>query len=143
VINRHDGSALSAGGDIGGTDVVDDGDAEPFGKPRPVAELHGQFIRRLVDDRLAVKADDVDGIGTQAGFLQKIFDGLGVCRIDECFGLGEDARPVCPLGNPGTRRQSPPQQRPFPVGIGTVKARAERRYDLAIGVDQGGIHPVQ
>ena len=60
VIDGNQRRALPAGGDIVGTQIIDDGDAEPPRQERAVAELNGEPVLRAVEDGLSVKADKID-----------------------------------------------------------------------------------
>ena len=60
VIDRDQRRPLPARRDVGGTEIIDDGNAEPGGERRAVADLHRQPAGRRMKDGLAVKADEAD-----------------------------------------------------------------------------------
>ena len=58
--DRRERRALPARRHVGGAKIPDDRDAEAIGERLPVADLHGQRPRRIVEHGLAVEADEVD-----------------------------------------------------------------------------------
>ena len=62
VIERRQRRAFAAGGDVGAAEI---GDHIATGQPRqqrPVADLPGPALRRLMHDRVAVKSDQIDRV---------------------------------------------------------------------------------
>src|SRR5688572_14539404 len=60
VIYRHEGSTLPAHSHIGSTKVADDAEAGQSRKQGAIAQLHRQALVWIVQNRMAVKADNVD-----------------------------------------------------------------------------------
>ena len=139
VIERHQRRALAAGRDVGGAEVVDHGDA---GQRPPAARRRRSARSRRcsgpVQDRLAVKADDVD---VRAA----------------CARLGAAAAAPPRHGGRSARRSTASSSGCRPLAAEqAAQPAAERRADraassagpkpsiaLAVGVDQRGVDAVE
>ena len=60
MVERHQRRALAAGGDIGAAEIGDDIDPDEPRQQGAVADLPGAALVRAVQDRMAVKADQVE-----------------------------------------------------------------------------------
>src|SRR5260221_11864843 len=81
MVERRERGALAARGHVGAAEIGDDIDADEAREERPVADLPGAALGRAVQDRVAVKADEVecdlgmaraelgDGFGMEPGQL--------------------------------------------------------------------------
>ncbi len=78
MIDGHQRRPLPAGRDIGGAQVEHHVDAGALGQQPPVAELHRQLARRVVQHRLAVIADEIDLPLVDAVGAQEAIDRVGV-----------------------------------------------------------------
>ena len=123
--HRHDRGALPAGGDVGGAEVIDHGDAEPGGERRPIAELDREAAVGPVQDGLAVEADHSDRARRHPVRGQERFHRLGMHVGDEFFDLGENFRPLGAVAEIGRDRDRAPQQVPLLVAVGPVSGGAE------------------
>ena len=74
VIQRRQWRALPARRDVGVAEAVDDGKAQPSRGARAVAELPCCPRARIVEDRLAMKADKIDARPVDAVCLHELFD---------------------------------------------------------------------
>ncbi|EPX86450.1 hypothetical protein ruthe_01265 [Rubellimicrobium thermophilum DSM 16684] len=113
--------------DIGGAEVPDHGQAEPFGQSRAIARLMGAPSPRLMREGLAVKADD-----------------LGPRDGGEKFGMGvldDPGRGFDRLSRPVAERRT--QHAAFGVRIGAIGGGTEALDPLAIGEEKGRIHPIE
>src|SRR5690606_13189245 len=94
--------ALAALRNIGGSEITYDIDFRFFSERAPVADLPGSAGRfgralRLVQNRMAVKADDVDRRSFEACGVEEFFDGDDM-RIGEfAGGLADIGGAVTPL----------------------------------------------
>ena len=63
MVDGNEGSPLAARGNVGGAKIVNDGHTE-FRRQRPaIAKLHRQPPLGRVENRLAVKADEIERRG--------------------------------------------------------------------------------
>ena len=80
IEKRHQRRAFAAGGHVAGTKIRDGLDARALGDHRRLADLHGardlapEKLDRLafVENRLPVRADQLDGLQRHAGLLQAL-----------------------------------------------------------------------
>ena len=86
VEDGHQRSPLPSPLHVGGTKIVDHGDAEAPGERGAVAELHRQARFRTVQHRLAVEADHVDRVRRHAAIAEEALDGFGVQARHHLFG---------------------------------------------------------
>ena len=126
MIDRHEWRALAAGGDVGGAEIMHDGDMNGLGQRRAVADLHRQLLRRPMQHGLAVEADDVDILEGNVVLRGESRDGLGMRDGDGALGLAQDARPRIALRQIDGLVQRLAQQVAFPLGIGAVAGRPNR-----------------
>ncbi len=110
VIDRNEGRALPAGGDVGGAEIMHDRDMDGLGERRGVADLHGHLLLGAVQHGLAVETDDIDILRGDAVLRGKGGDGLGMGNGDRALGLAQDARPRIALGQVNSLRQGLAQQ---------------------------------
>ena len=140
--HRHERRALAADGDIRRAKIMDDRDAERAGERRSVADLDRQPSLRAVQDRLAVKADDVDLRGVKTFAAQKRGDGCGVRRRHEVLRRADGARSGRPVVQPTRGRQRGSQNRPFRRRVRNFDVRAETDDGVAVGVDERDVDAV-
>jgi hypothetical protein len=76
--NRHQRSALPAGRDVGGAEIMRHRDAEPFRQRRAIAHLDGEPRLRPVDHGLAMETDHGDIARRDAVVRQQPLDRLGL-----------------------------------------------------------------
>ena len=143
VEHRHQRRALPAGRHVGGAEVVHHRDAEPLRQRETVAHLDGEAGLRLVDHGLAVKADHGDVGRRDVVFRHQALDRLGVGARGQRLGLADHARPRAAIGERHRLGQRLPQQGALVVGKGAIGGRTEGCDALAVGLDDGGIHPVE
>jgi len=137
VVQRREGRALAAGGDIGGAEIVDAGDAQRRRQPGAVAQLPGEAPLRPVQHGLAVHADHVDGFGRQPGLVQQPAHGGDVQVGDGGGQVGQ--RLVLGPGRVARHRQ---QRVADIIGVGCGRGRAAGKNSLAVGLDHRHIDPV-
>ena len=140
--DRHDRSALAAGGDIGGAKIIGDVDAEPGRQGRPVADLDRQSLLWAVQHGLAVEPDYRDAGGVDRVVAQEVFDGFGVPIRDHALGEGEHARTRRTILQRRPLGQGAAQQGAVGVGIGIGARRTKRQAGLAVGFDEGYVDSV-
>ena len=82
VIDRHERRALPAGGDVGGAEIMHDGNMDRLGQAAasPICTVNPAL--GPVQHGLAVKADDVDVLGGDAVLRGKGGDRLGMGQGD-------------------------------------------------------------
>ena len=78
MIDRHQRRALPASGDIGGAKVVHHGQSQCRCECRTIADLHREAIMRPMQNRLAVKAHDIDRAAIEPVRGKKRFHRLGM-----------------------------------------------------------------
>ena len=142
VEHRHDRSALTAGGDVGGAEIESDVDAEPVGERLSVADLNGEFLLGLVQHGLAVEADDVDAAGLHPIVAQKCLDGFGMAVGDHALGEGENARPRVAILERRRFGERIAQEGAVGVVIGVIAGRPEGDGRLPVGLDQSDVDAV-
>ena len=141
--NRHQGRPLPAGRDIGGAKIIGHRHAEPLRQRRAVADLHRQSGSRLMQDRLAMKADQRDVAARDMFGFEKGFDRFGMGAGDKVLGFCQHARPRMALGQAGAVGQRGPQQRPLVIRVWPVTDRPEGQNASAIGLDQRHVDAVE
>jgi hypothetical protein len=77
-IDRNQRRALSARRDIGRTQVEHHVDAGALGQQAPVAQLHRQLARRIVQHGLTVIADEIDLLLVDAVGPQEAIHRVGI-----------------------------------------------------------------
>ena len=97
VIDRDQRRPLTAGGHVGGAEVEGDGDPQTVGQSPGVDELNGAADRanrprRLVHDGPTVRADEIEGVGLDAGVVKEGARGRQVLFRDRGGGGRESRR---------------------------------------------------
>ncbi len=92
--DRDERSALPSRRDVGGAEIVDDGQARPPGKRGAVADLDGEPPIGCVEHGLAVEAHDGGGDTLSGSVGREGVDGGGMGLGDQTFGRGDRARPL-------------------------------------------------
>ncbi len=124
---------LAAGGDIGRAEIVGDGGVGGAGQGGGVADLPGEASVGLVEDGLAVEADEIGGFG-EGG------DGFDVA-------LGEAGGDVGEEGIGGGEAGGEVEQAAEIAAQGGVVGEGESGAEAAdlgaVGFEPGGVHPVE
>ena len=141
--HRHQRRALPARRHVRRAEVVGDRQAEPVGKRRAVADLHGEPFLGAMQHGLAVEADHVDGCPVDALLFEEGLDGLSLGAGDERLGLRQHARPRGAVGQAGAGFERPAQQIALVVRIRSIAGRPEGRNGLAVGFEQRHVDPVE
>ena len=125
VVERREGRALAAGGDVGVAEAADRVDAEPGRDPVAEAELAREARLGAVVDRLPVQADEGDAFARDAEVGEEALDRPGMGVRDLRLQVGERLGPR-PLG---LRHHAPAASRAVVsrVGIGAARPRASPR----------------
>jgi hypothetical protein len=140
--DRHHRRPLSAGGHVGGAKIVDDGDAEPLGERRAVAELHRQPPLGAVQHGLPMKADHRDRVRRHGVRGEERLHRLGMHVGHPLLRLGEEPGPLRTLRELSGGGDRPAQQLSLAVAVGAIAGGTEAADPLAVGLDQRHIHPV-
>ncbi len=143
MIDRHEGCALSAGGNVGGAEIMHHGDVDRPGQRRTVADLHRQSSLRAMQHSLAVEADDIDVLAADPVLRGERRDRFGMGDGDGPFGLAQDARPGLALVQMDGLGQSLAQQAALCIGIGPVAGRPKRLDPASVSFDQRNVDPVE
>ena len=137
MIHRRQRRPLAAGRDVGRAEVVGDGHAGAPGQFAGVADLPGPPPVRLVQDGLAVEADQVRLPRPSAA----------TARRPPRMALGQPRRRARQARSSGSsvgrEVQDPPQVARAAGLVGQGQRRAERADPLAVGLQPGGIDAVQ
>ena len=128
VIDRHEGRPLTAGGNVGGAEIMNHRQPQPPRQGRAIADLDGQPPLRSMEHGLAVKADDIgpDVRILDEQPLHRVAMGIG----DDPLGRGERPRPRRPVGERlaprPAPRAAPPVRRRYRAETGAVRTRRWR-----------------
>ena len=141
--DRYERRPLPARGDVGGAEVIDDRDCETRSERAAIADLHRQSLRRPMQHRLAVKADDVDVARRQCVLGQKCRDRRGMRIRHEPLGVGENARARGTIGKRLRRTQRVAQKRALGLRIRPVAGRAQTMQALAVGIDERDVDAIE
>jgi len=133
MINRRKRRTFAPGGDIGGPEVMGNRQAGLRRQARRIANLPGPPAIGLMQDRLAMEADEVRRMAQR-------FDRLRVV-IGQARHRMQQAGIIRPQGRGAI--QDPPQLRPQPGIIRDGQCRPKRLDGLAVRVDPGGVDPIQ
>ena len=129
--------------DIGGTEIMHDRNMDGFRKRRCIADLDRHPLGGTVQHGLAVEADDVDVLASDAILRDEAGHRLGMRHGNGALGLLQNARPRITLRQIGGFGQRLEQQTPLELAVRPVPRRTKRLDPLAIGFDQGNIDPVE
>src|SRR6185312_16096304 len=124
-------------------EIVGDRQAEPPRQRGTVADLHREAIRRPVQHRLPVEADDGNLRLVDMLSLEEVFDGARMHVGDEGFGFGENARAHPAVVERCAFRERLAQQGTLVVAVRPVAGRTEGLDALAVGLDQRHIDAVE
>ena len=128
---RRQRRTLAARRDVGRAEIGDDVDPEPARQGGAVAQLPGAALGRAMQDRVAVKADEIDRGPLVA--CEKMFDRLAVEPGELGLDRGDRADPA----------QRPAQPLAKRVRIGDGQRRAGADAGAAVGLDQRHIDAVE
>ena len=146
MIERRERSALPALGHILAAEVGNHRNPGRIGQGLAIPDLAGPALpdrcRGAVEDRLAMKADQVDLIRRQAGRVEQFGDEFGMTGGQHGFGGGKVRRLTGKTPVQGRIDRSL-QHGAVLRRIGDRLARPETDFRHPVGLDQGGIDPVQ
>jgi hypothetical protein len=128
---------------IGGTEIKDHRTPQRRGQSLPVPDLDRKPRLRPMQNRLAMKADQVDGAEIKALVPAKALHSLGMSAGEEGFGLGQNAGTADGISQATRISQSRPEQPPLSVRIGPRRKAAEKNPRFPIGLDKSNIDPVE
>jgi hypothetical protein len=143
MIDRDQRRALPARGDIGSAEIMHDRDMDGFRQGRGIADLHRHPLGGTVQHGLAVEADDVDVLASDAVLRDEAGHGLGMRHGNGALGLLQNTRPRVALLQVGGFVQGLKQHTPLGFGVRPVPGRTKRLDPLAVGFDHGNIDPVE
>ncbi len=133
MVQRGEGRALAAGGDIGGPEIMHHRDAGDAGEQGGIADLPCAVLLGLVQNGLAVEADNVRPLPQQA-------DGQSMVAGEALFHLGQE---WVVRGDAGGEVEQAAQIGPKIILETQSGAGAELGDALAIGEEPGGVDTVE
>jgi hypothetical protein len=143
MIERHQGRALPARRHIGAAKIIDHINAGQLRQQRTIADLPGPVFLGAMQDGLAVKANQVDITGLQSSLVQQRRHRLGMGLGQDSLGIRNGLRHGRALRHAKGGIQRRAQLGAGGPIIGHRQAGAGAHNIDAIGVQQGGINPVQ
>src|SRR5215213_7990412 len=143
MINRNERCAFSAGGDIGGAEIADDGHTKFTRKQRAIAKLNREVLGRAMQDGLTMKADHIDHVSAEPRFEAETLNG-GRVPIGEIFlKFPQTARTGAAAGKGFRLFESLEKARPLAALIGVSARAAAFNKIYAVGRDLRDIDPVE